>query len=139
MANTITNTTILASPTTVVKYITIASDGTEETGTVIYDSSAIATVVGDSDTLDSTITRIYACVAAASTARVSLLWDATTDVLAFSVPVSTNPTYLDLRGQFPMGGLPNQGATGKTGDILLTTTGLESGDSITLVLEIRRN
>jgi hypothetical protein len=136
MANTITSKTVIASPSKAVLYITLASDGTEETGTVIYDSSAIATAAGDTDTLDSTIVSISAIVSAASTARATLLWDATTDVLAYAIPGATGHISQDYSY---MGGLANQGGTGKTGDILLTTTGLEAGDSIILVLVIRRN
>lgn len=136
MANTITTATLLAGPKEAIIYVTIASDGTEETATVLYDSSAIATAAGDSDPLDSTIISVYASASAASTARVKLLWDASTDVLAFDIPVCTNPTKANFRC---IGGLPNQGATGKTGDILITTTGLESGDAITIVLHVRRD
>lgn len=142
MANTITSKTLLAGKNIAIVYVTIASDGTEETATVLYDSSAVATSAGDDDTLDSTILSIYASVsaagpvAAAAGARVKLLWDATTDVLAIDIPTGTNPTKANFRR---IGGLPNQGGTGKTGDILITTTGLEAGDAITLVLEVRRD
>ncbi len=136
MANTITSKIVIANTNQAVIYVTIASDGTNETATVLYDSSAVAAAVGDSDTLDSTIVSIYASASTANTARVKLLWDATTDVLAIDVPTGTNPTKHNFHH---MGGLPNQGGTGKTGDILLTTTGLASGDALTFVLTVRRN
>lgn len=136
MANTIKNTTLLANSRKAVIYLTLQSDGTEETGTVIYDSSAIATSAGDSDTLDSTIVSIYSSSNAATTARIHLLWDATTDVVAIDLPTGGNSCNVDFS---KIGGLPNQGGSGKTGDILLTTTGLESGDTITLALEVLRN
>ncbi len=136
MANTITNKVVIADSKKAVIYVTIASDGTNETATVLYDSSAVATIVGDSDPLDSTLVSIYASASAASTARVKLLWNATTDVLAIDVPCATNPTKHNFHH---MGGLPNQGGSGKTGDILLTTTGLASGDALTFVLTVRRN
>lgn len=138
MANTITNTNLLLSKKRVVKYITIQSDGTEETDLVLYDSSAIATSVGDTDPLTSTIESVYFSASAAATARARLEWDATTDVLALDLPVLA-PTFIDFRRTLPIGGLPNQGGSGKTGDILLTTTGLESGDSITIIMEIKRD
>lgn len=139
MANTITNTTLYYSPTRVVKYVTLKSDGTNETNTVIYDSSVIATSVGDTDPLTCNIESIYASASAANTARVFLLWDATTPVVAIDIPTATNPTKADFRRKIPIGGLVNQGGAGKTGDILLTTTGLAAGDIITIVMEIRRN
>lgn len=140
MANTITNTTLMAGRR-VVKYITLSSDGTEETATVIYDSSAVSAqdASDTTDPLDCTIESIYAVVSAAATARITLLWDATTDVLAFNIPAGTTQVKADFRREIPMGGLPNQGGSGKTGDILLTTTGLEAGDSLTLVMVVRRD
>jgi hypothetical protein len=135
MANTITNSVLLAGSKEAVIYITLASDGTNETATVIYDSSAIATTVGDNDTLDCTIIDIYGAASAASTARVNLLFDATTDLNAFNIPVGS-PSKANFR---KIGGLPNKAGTGKTGDILLTTTGLAAGDSIILVITVRRN
>lgn len=135
MANTITNTRQIAGTKTIVQYITIASDGSEETDLVIYDSSAVATAVGIADPLDCTILSIYATVSAAATARVALEFDATTDILALDVPPQTlvNRDFKDI------GGLSNTAGSGITGDILLTTTGLESGDKITIILVVRPN
>ena len=138
MANTITSSYQVYSPKETVLYLTLSSDGTEETATVIYDSSAVATEIakvypGFTDPLTSRIYEIYASCNAAATARVTLLWDASTDVLAFNIPAATNAS----KGNFKRhGGLKNTAGTGITGDILLTTTGLESGDSIILVLTI---
>lgn len=129
MANTITNVKQINGQNVRVLYLTLASDGTNESNTVIYDSSAYA----GTDPLTSRIMRVWASVSTASTARVVLRWDATTPVLALSL----------LPGQIletcfqKVGGLNNMGGAGKTGDITLTTTGLASGDSITIILEIR--
>lgn len=135
MANTITNTTLLAGTKEAIVYVTLQSDGTQETGTVLYDSSAIAAIAGDSDTLTCKILEVYGSSNAASTARVRLLFDATTDVVAMDIPCATNPTKANFRR---IGGLPNVSGTGKTGDILITTSGLGSGDTITLVLTVGR-
>lgn len=135
MANTVTNVTLVKGIKEVVKYVTIASDGSEETDLVVYDSSAIATDLGVTDPTDSTIISICATVSAAATARAFLEWDATTDVLAFNLPAG-DTTKANFRC---IGGLPNQGGAGITGDITLTTTGLEAGDSISLVLHVRRD
>lgn len=136
MSNTIKNVELSANPKTVVKYITLASDGTNETATIIYDSSAIATTLGLTDPLTCGFLEVYATASVASTARIKLLWDATTDVLALDIPPGQSPTKACFRS---IGGLINQGGTGITGDILLTTTGLASGDAITLVLTILRD
>jgi hypothetical protein len=132
MGNTVTNTRLFCGNSKVVQYITIASDGTEESDTVVYDSSAVATVLGLSDTSNCKIREIVGYVSAASTARVSLEFDANTDVLAFNIPANVNVSECFDH----VGGLKNTSSTGKTGDITLTTTGLESGDSITLLLVI---
>lgn len=138
MANVITNTTIFTGNKEVVQYITLLSDGSEETGTVIYDSSAVATTLGLTDTLNCRIRSIYATVSAAHPtatgggARVKLLFDATTDVLALDIP----PNTLVKNDFLKVGGLRNTAGSGKTGDILLTTTGLESGDAITIILSV---
>lgn len=136
MANTITSKLLIVGKRTAVLYVALSSDGTQETGTVIYDSSVVATAFGDTDPLTSTIEKVYASCNAASTARATLLWDANTDVVAFNIPTGTNPTKACFDD---IGGLPNQGGTGKTGDILLTSTGLASGDSLIMVLRIKRN
>lgn len=141
MANTITTKTILATKARIILYVTLASDGTNETNTVIYDSSvqAAALVPPISDPLTSTILRVRAYASTASTARVVLRWDATTPILALSIPTGQEAIEQDF--QHSIGGLPNlaKGNTGVTGDITLTTTGLASGDSIDLVLEVRPN
>lgn len=136
MSNTVTSKVISTSLKEAIVYVTIDSDGSEETDLVIYDSSAVATTVGTTDPLKSTIISVYGSVSAAATARVWLEWDATTDVLAFDIPAQNSPVKANFRC---IGGLPNQAGTGITGDITLTTTGLESGDKITLVLHVRRD
>lgn len=135
MANTIVNTrTLTGQDRVTIHYVTIASDGSEETDLVIYDSSVVATAIGITDPLICTLQSIYASVSAASTARVKLEWDATTDVLALDIPAGTNPTKNDFR---PISGLKNTAGTGITGDITLTTTGLEAGDNITIIIMVK--
>ena len=139
------NTLVPASPTAMiytgreaVVYLTIASDGSNETGTIVYDSSVVAALIANQvpgfvDPLTSRILEVYASCSSANTARVKLLFDATTDTLAMDIPVCTNPTKANFRR---FGGLVNSGGSGKTGDILVTTTGLAAGDAITLVLTV---
>lgn len=135
MANTITNTTILDGSVHRVVYLTIASDGTEETDYIVYDSSSFT----GTDSLDSTIEQVWWSSSSATTAGVpanfKLEFDATTDVLALALPAN-DAVHLDFR---PMGGLKNTAGSGITGDITLTTLGLVSGDSLTLVLQVRNH
>ena len=138
MANTVTNTRLQATETQVIQYITISSDGTEESDLVIYDSSAVATALGKDDTSNCAINSIYATVSAAQPAtaaagaRAFLEFDATTDILALDIPPNT-VVKNDFR---PIGKLKNTAGSGKTGDILLNTAGLESGDKITIILNV---
>ncbi len=132
--NTVTNTRIIVGRKKIVQYITILSDGTEETGTVIYDSSAVAAALGLADSLHCTIREVK-YVASGSSTIAHLLFDASTDVVAMSLPYSGGGATLDMNFK-EIGGLKNTAGTGITGDILLTTTGLNSGDTITLIITV---
>lgn len=139
------NTIVPASPTAMIYtgkeaviYVTIQSDGTQETATIIYDSSVVAAlhanmIPGFADPLTSRLLEVYASSNAASTARVRLLWDASTDTVAMDIPCATNASKANFRR---FGGLVNSSGSGKTGDILITTTGLASGDTVTLALTV---
>lgn len=138
MANTVTSQYVVYNGRESTLYITLASDGTQETARLIYDSSAAATELAKQgalypDPLSCRILEIYGSVSAASTARVTLLYDATTDILAMDIPAGQSPTKANFRR---FGGLLNAAGAGKTGDILLTTTGLAAGDAITLVITV---
>lgn len=130
-ANTITNTKQINGSKVSLAYITLYCNGDQETATVIYDSSAYA----GTDPLKNRIMRVWYANDAATTARIRLLWDASTDVLALCIPPQRDGC-LDFKS---IGGLSNTAGSGITGDILLTTTGLATGDSITLVLEVHRD
>lgn len=130
MANTITNTRLVLGNSKVVQYLTIASDGTQETDLVVYDSSVVAGLLGKTDPLNSKI-RSMTYVTSGAAVVAKLEWDATTDVLALALPKSDDHMCFDH-----IGGLKNTAGTGKTGDILLTTTGLAAGDSLTLILVV---
>lgn len=140
MANATTNRTLIAGSKTAVIYLTIDSDGTEETDLVIYDSSVIATTVGDSDTLacsilDISYSIVCANAVAAALPQVKLEFDASTDIMALGLPANHSNT-LCFRD---VGGLPNNAGAGKTGDILLTTSNLAAGDNITILMTVKRN
>lgn len=136
MANTKKLVNTLASGNTAVVYLTLSSDGTQETNYVVYDSSVIAGLLGIQDPLTCTIRTIRACSNSAA-GVIKLNWDATTPVVALCLPYggssALNHTFCNI------GGLKNQGGTGVTGDITLTTTGLASGDAIFIVMEVRAN
>lgn len=133
--NTKTLKNIAVSPKEAYVYLTLVSDGSQETGYVVYDSSVVATAAGDTDPLTSAIMEVYASASAASTARVLLKFDASTPVLAMDIPTATDPLKFNAGGVMC---LPNLGGAGITGDITLTTTGLASGDAITILMRVKR-
>ncbi len=131
MVNTVTNTRSVIGKKRVVQYVAVDSDGTEETDLVIYDSSAVATALGLTDPLNSRIRSIM--VSGNAVAGICKLeWDASTDVLAYSF-FGTQTQHQDF---MKFGGLKNTAGTGITGDITLTTTGLASGDSLIIIIEV---
>lgn len=134
MANTVTNTVLSEGKGSIVQYITIASDGTDETDLVIYDSSARASSIGIPDPLTCNIRKIKVITNdTAATFTGKLEFDADTDVLALSIPPNegVEQCFKDI------GGLKNTAGTGITGDITLTTTNIASGDSLSIMLEVR--
>ncbi len=139
MANTVTTTTLSRQPHKVVLYVTILSDGTEESATLIYDSSAQCALIKDPQETGAAIPdplncRILAINSqfATVTGTAHLLFDATTDVLAIAIP----PNNMDSDFRY-IGGLPNYAGSGKTGDILLTTNTMAAGDMMTFILEVQ--
>jgi len=138
MVNTVTQTHIIKDQRRLINYITLVSDGSEESDLVVYDSSVVCAAVGLTDQLNASIQHVWFSGAKpANAATLVLEYDATTDVLALPINfAAAGDAHMDMDFTF-FGGLKNYAGTGKTGDILLTTTGLDSGDSFTLVLDIR--
>lgn len=130
MANTVQIQTIQDGPkyTTIKAYL--ASDGAtgELTDQVIFDASAFSGAP-----TDSTIVKLWASTTGCS---FNLEWDATTDVPAISFPADFSESLCFEK----IGGLPNNAGAGKTGDILLNTSGFTAaGDQITLVLLVKKD
>lgn len=123
MADAVSSQTLVNGERNLVVKLTNTSDGTGESAVTKVDVSAFgATGVK--------INKIHYSVAG-MVAR--LLWDATADV-----------TIVDLQGDgcldaSSFGGLANNAAAGKSGDILLTTAGHSSGDSYTIILEMQKS
>jgi len=122
MADAVATQTILdGSRKTTMKFTNI-SDGTGESAVRKVDVSALSPAA-----TDVKISRvIYDCAGM----DVQLLWDATANVHAYTL---SGDGVIDFK---PMGGLINNAGTGKTGDILFTTTGHASGDSYSIILEM---
>ena len=133
MANTINIAYNTTGNRKTVIYYTLLSDGSNQTASAVYTSATACTTLGITDTKNSAIVAIHALSNSAS-AVIHLLWKASSNVLAFTVPRTGAQVDMDFND---IGGLQNTSTTGKTGDILITTTGLASGESITLVLEVK--
>lgn len=125
MANTVTITTILDGVRNLIKKIDIVGDGSgEETDTNIVDVSAhgctAVSILKEYHQLNGFSARLE--------------WDATTDTVAFAtIEGEGGIDFNQLSGP-----VNNNSGTGKTGDIFLTTVGLGSGDSGSLVLVMRK-
>lgn len=130
MANTITKTVLHDGPRNLVVQVAIAGDGSgDETGTVLIDRSAYAPV-------DGTKLSVREIEGALLGFSAQLLFDATADLPIASLP-DGQPFEFDW---CDVGGVasPKAGA-GYTGDILITTSGLGSGDKGTFLLSMKKS
>jgi len=129
MANTVTQRTLYgaANSKNVVRLITIVSDGTEESDLVIYDNSALVNNVAKG--------RLIRIIASGSSCQCQLKWDQSTDSPAFIFDPANSIDFCFKH----FGGISNPNATGATGDLLLTTTNLDSGDVVSIIIEVEQN
>lgn len=129
MANTVTQRTLVGAGNdkNIVRLISVISDGTQESNTIVYDNSTFC-----NNTAKGRLVEVYAsgsdCVA-------RLSWDQTTDSVAYSVNPFSNE-HISFR---PFGGIKNPNGAGATGDLLLSTAGLAAGEEFTLVIWITQN
>lgn len=128
MANTIEQRTLVGggSDRNIYRSVSIVSDGTEESDLVIFDNSAFS-----EDTSKGSLMQVWAG-GDAGTLRLS--WDQTADSIAF-IADADGGGHWDFR---EFGGIHNPNGTGATGDLLLDTTGMDSGDEVMLVFHVRQ-
>ena len=132
MADAVTSTTIQDGERTAVMRFTNVSDGTGESAVAKVDVSALNADNRGRACSSVTIQRIWWATYGMA---VKLEWDATSNVLAIALPAdSTGDEYYD-----DVGGLTNNGGSGKSGDIDLTTVGHSSGDTYMLLLKMIKN
>jgi len=131
MADAVTSQIIFDGTKTAVMKFTNISDSTGETGVIKVDVSALSGFQGQPCT-SVNITKLDAMTVGMG---VDILWDATTDVICYTIGADQFVTF-DFRH---FGGLTNNAGTGKTGDVLFTTIGAASGDRYTVVLELAKN
>jgi hypothetical protein len=129
MADTVTTQTLLDGERLVIMKFTNLSDGTGESAVnKILPANLAANAFGVACT-DLKINKIWSTTTGMA---VNILWDATADVLAWTLPQDTN--YHMCFGEH-LGGIPNNAGTGKTGNLAFSTVGATSGDSYSIILE----
>jgi len=128
MADAVTSQTILDGDRLYIAKYTNISDGTGESAVVKIDVSALNPNQFGYACNGVKINKIWALTDGMG---VNILWDATTDVIAVTVP--QNEMYKMDFSEF--GGISNNAGTGVNGNVLFTTVGASSGDRYTIVLE----
>ena len=132
MADAVTSTTLLDSDRFAIIQLTNTSDGTGESAVKKVDVSALQ---ANSQGEACTGVRLAKIVYSTFGMSVKLLWDATTDTICWDL----NENYTDSEDFTEFGGIRNTSGTGKTGDIMLTTTGHASSDSYVIVLTLYKD
>src|SRR5690349_16514782 len=113
MANTITSKVIGSGSDNKLHYhIHIASDGTNETDTVLYDNSAYV-----NNTALGRLLHLRVWGQTTTAAVLIFEWDQSTDAEILRVTPTGSPICIDFR---KTGGGGNPNAAGATGDLILT-------------------
>ena len=131
MADAVTSQVVFDGTRTAVMKFTNISDGTGETAVLKVDVSALTGFQGQTCTGVNIVTLDAMTVGMG----VDILWDATTDVICYTIGADQFVTFDFAR----FGGLSNNSGAGKTGDIMFTTVGATAGDRYTIVLEMTKN
>jgi hypothetical protein len=128
MADAVTTQVLYEAPDRLVVKFTNVSDGTGESAVNKVDVSALTPAP-----TEVIIERIQFSTDGMA---VRVLWDATTDSVAWLVPAGQTGCvdFTKSEGR----GLVNDAGSGKTGDILFTTVGHSSGDTYSIVLDLRK-
>lgn len=125
MANTVARRVILNGSRNYVVEFTVVGDGTgEETLTRINETS------GDMGTDNKIMSINYVL----NGFNAKLYFDASTDLFAWGLDSDKQETVKFNK----VGGLVNNAGTGKTGDLLITTTGLGAGDAGSIIVWFRK-
>lgn len=112
--------------------LTNTSDGTGESAVKKVDVSALS---ANSAGQACTGVRLARIVYSTFGMSVKLLWDASTDTICWDL----NADYTTDEDFTNFGGIRNTAGSGKTGDIMLTTTGHTNGDSYVMVLTLYKD
>lgn len=129
MVDTVTTQTLLDGERLIIMKFTNLSDGTGEAG---VNKIIPANLAPNSFGVACTDLKINQIWSTTTGMAVNLLWDATADVLAWTLPQDTN--YWMKFGEH-LGGIPNNAGTGKTGNLAFSTVGATNGDSYSIIVE----
>jgi hypothetical protein len=133
MADTVTSQTIEDGPRTAIFAFTNVSDGTGESAVTKIDVSTLSK--NPVDNAACTSVQIECIWYSTIGMGVEILFDATTDVLAWELPAD----YSDSLDFSEFVGIPNNAGAGKTGDINFTTVGHSLGDSYSIVMKVKKS
>jgi hypothetical protein len=128
MVDTVATQTLLDGERLVIQKFTNISDGTGETA---VNKVIVANLAPNFQGISCTGVKINKIWATTHGMEVRILWDATTDLLTWILPQNTN-YFMDFEG---FGGLTNNAAPTKTGNIAFTTSDASAGDMYSIVLE----
>lgn len=126
MADAVTTQILNDGPRRAVMRFTNVSDGTGESAVLKVDVSALSSNQGQT----CTGVKIRSVQYAVNGMAVSVLWDATTDVVAMSL---SGYGKIDMK---KLGYVVNNSGAGKTGDVLFTTVGHTAGDTYDITLDM---
>jgi len=132
MADAVASQTLFDGERQVIMKFTNISDGTGESKVLKVDVSALTANAAGKACDGVSLTSI---IATTEGMGIILYWDATTDVVICTIPPNTN--YRLKMADF--GGFWNDSGTGKTGDVLLSTTGASANDNYTLTLVMTKH
>ena len=132
MADAVTSQTLIDGARTTVMAFTNVSDGNGESAVAKVDASALQGMAGPGGSSVSTDIRISQVWYSVDGMNVDILWNASTNVLALSL---FSDGHLDFRS---FGGLQNNAASGRDGDILFTNRNHSSGDTYSIILELTK-
>jgi hypothetical protein len=128
MADNVTSQTILDGERLFIGKYTNISDGT---GEAAVNKVIVANLAPNSFGLACNGVKINKIWMTVHGMEVRILWDATTDVLAWQA-TSNGPYLMDFSS---FGGITNNAGAGKTGNIAFTTHDATAGDTYTITLE----
>lgn len=129
MADAATTQVIYESSQALVAKYTNVSDGTGEAAVLKVDVSALTPGCEE-----VTVEKI---IYSTSGMSVDIYWDATTDVLLWTLP-SDHAGEAEFKGITGYFGIKNNSGAGKTGDIMFTTRGHTAGDTYCVYLVMRK-